>query len=61
MDVDEKIENHQCRACYNSKKGLRQLKTLTKCAGSQKSYAELFKEVSNINVSCNCDPQRSIT
>lgn len=51
----EKIENQQCRACYNSTKGLKLLTNQTKClAGNQqqqKSYADLLKEVSNINVS----------
>ncbi|KAM7362633.1 uncharacterized protein ACRADG_013230 [Cochliomyia hominivorax] len=50
----EKIENQQCRTCYNSTKGLKRLTNQTKClSGSQqlqKSYAELLKEVSNINV-----------
>lgn len=51
----EKIENQQCRACYNSTKGLRLLTNQTKCSAGnqqqQKSYAELLQEVSNINVS----------
>lgn len=53
MDFIEKLENQQCRTCYNSKKGLRLLTNPTKCVGSQqqKSYAELLKDVSNINVS----------
>ncbi|KNC25534.1 hypothetical protein FF38_12954 [Lucilia cuprina] len=49
----KKLNKEQCRACYNSTKGLRLLTNLTKCSGEdqqQKSYAELLKEVANINI-----------
>ncbi|KAI8129877.1 Zinc finger protein 544 [Lucilia cuprina] len=43
------LEKQQCRACYNANKGL---KHLTKCIGGlqKKSYGELLREVSNINI-----------
>ncbi|KAM7362300.1 uncharacterized protein ACRADG_013065 [Cochliomyia hominivorax] len=49
MQVKEKLDSQQCRACYNANKGL---KLLSKCAGGglQKSYAELLTEITNINM-----------
>ncbi|TMW52082.1 hypothetical protein DOY81_002862 [Sarcophaga bullata] len=55
MDCTLKLESHQCRTCYGSTKGLKPLTTLTQLNGSsgqheQKSFAQLLKEITNINV-----------
>ena len=49
----EKLDKNKCRTCYNTSKGLKLLTSLTKCGSvtqEQKTYAELLKEISTINV-----------
>lgn len=55
MDCTLKLGSHQCRTCYGSTKGLQPLTTLNQFNSSsgheQKSFAQLLKEIANINVS----------
>lgn len=50
----ENLEKNKCRTCYNTAKGLKLLTSpTTKCGSAtqeQKTYADLLKEISNINV-----------
>lgn len=56
MDCTMELDAHKCRTCYNATKNLNELKSLTQCNDKgghqeQKTFAQLLKEISNINVS----------